>query len=327
MLTSSFIPKNKGKIIHNLAREAIQNLDDLPHPGNHLILNNDKMLPDDFGHIMATRGCPYGCIFCASHKIWGRTVRYRSVKNIVDEIQKIKNIHSPVFFTFQDDSFSINYKFVEELCELMIKENLKIRWICETRADLVSNDLIKLMRRAGCFRVILGVESGSVVTLLRIKKQLTKERVRQAVKICKANHMETSIYLMIGFPWETEKEVNDTVSFMEELKPRNAVFSIATPYPGTELYDICRNENLISKDPDWEKFFHQSPDMFLSNKLSKEQTTKIIEDAEKRFVKYNRKKHRLRLLNPLVLFLALKKFYKQPKELFRKVKYFVAGVN
>lgn len=313
--------KHDNKIIHNPARELIENLDDLPWPANHLILNIKDMMPDDFAYVMASRGCPYQCIFCVAHKIWSRKVRFRSPRNVVDEIKLIKQNYSPVYFHFQDDSFTLDSKFIDELCNLLIKEKINIRWVCETRVDLADDQMLKTMRQAGCFKVILGVESGSPLTLSKIKKHISLEQVRKAVRLCKKNKLETSIFFLIGFPWETEKEIKETVALMEELDPQYAVFSVATPYPGTELYDICKNENLLPPNPDWSRFFHQSPDMFLTKNLSKIQTKKIIKDVENKFVRHNKKKHRIKLLNPFRLFLELKRFYKQPRVLVSKIRY------
>ena len=312
-----------GNIIHNPDRELIENLDTLPWSANRLILNKKDMVPDDFAHLIASRGCPYNCIFCASYKLWTHRVRCRSPKNIVDEIKMIKEQYSPIYFYFQDDSFTINKDFVHRLCEQMINEQLKVRWVCETRADLVTDELIKMLHRAGCFKIVLGAESGNEATLSRINKQVTKGQIRDAVRICKKNGLETSLYFMIGFPWETEKEINDTVRMMEELDPQYAVFSVATPYPGTELYSICQNEKLLPDSLDWSTFFHQSPEMFLTNKLTREQTKKIIEEVAKKFVAHNKKKHRLELLNPYRLCREIKRFYKQPKEILSKLKYII----
>jgi hypothetical protein len=110
---------------------------------------------------------------------------------------------------------------------------------------------------------------------------------------------------------------------MEELDPQYAVFSVATPYPGTELFKIYRKEGLLPEEPDWASYFHQSPEMFLTNRLSPDETKKIIEEVEMKFVRHNKKKHRLKLLNPYRLFLELRKFYRQPKELLAKVRYII----
>ena len=169
----------------------------------------------------------------------------------------------------------------------------------------------------------MGAESGSEANFKKIKKGITLEQIRHAVKLCKKNGFETSLFFMIGFPWEGESEINETLSFMEELNPQFAVYSIATPYPGTELFEIYKQENLLPEDIDWSRFFHQSPEMFLTHKLSREKIKEIIEETEKKFIRHNRKKQRQKLLNPYKLFLELKEYYKSPKELLSRIRYVI----
>ncbi|MCK5493274.1 MAG: radical SAM protein, partial [Candidatus Omnitrophica bacterium] len=310
-----------GEVVRNAPRELILNLDDIPHPANHLIINKENMLPDDFGRIFASRGCPYSCIFCASNAIWSKAVRYRSPENVVSEIEQINNKFHPVYFHFEDDSFSLNKTYVKQICDLLLSRNIRINWGCETRVDLVADDLLKIMKKAGCAKILLGAESGNESTLKKIKKNTTLAQIRKAVSLCKKHRMETAIFFMIGFPWEGESEIKQTVDFMKELDPQFAVYSISTPYPGTELFEIYKQEGLIPENINWSTFFHQSPDMFLTTKLPKDRVQDIIESTEKVFLGHNRKKQRLKLLNPFKLFLELKEHYKSPKELWARVKY------
>ena len=164
---------------------------------------------------------------------------------MVDEVKEIKRTFHTNQFRFEDDSFTLNKKFVESVCDLLVKEKLGIRWTTETRADLVTDELIKQMKSAGCEEITIGVESGDEETLKRIKKGITVEQIRNANRILKENKIRFSAFFIIGFPWETKKEVDKTVSMMKELDPHIAGFSVATPYPGTELYDICVSQGLI----------------------------------------------------------------------------------
>jgi len=223
--------KENDKIIHNPNRPLIQNLDELPFPARHLLLEKENYPPEAFGNIFASRGCPYNCIFCASHKVWTRKVRYRSPENVVDEIKYIQKTFKTHHFRFEDDSFTINKKWVYEICNLLIKEKLNIQWTTETRADIVTDDLIKKMKLAGCKNITIGVESGNEKILKKIKKGITIEQIKNANKILKQNGVGLSAFFMIGFPWETKREINNTISLMKELDPSIAVFSVATPYP------------------------------------------------------------------------------------------------
>ncbi|MCF7878856.1 MAG: radical SAM protein [Candidatus Omnitrophica bacterium] len=310
-----------GEIINNPQRQLIKNLDSLPFPDNDSIINKKYMLPDDYAYLMASRGCPYRCIFCAAYKTWGRKVRTRSAIDLINEIKEIKDRYQPVYFHFQDDSFTINKKFIDSFCFRLKKESIKIRWSCETRADLISDEIVKKMKKSGCYKVILGAESGNDFILKKIKKDVNCGQIEKAVKICKKNGLETSLFFMIGFPWETAKEIKETVNFMEKLDPQYAVFSVATPYPATELYRVCKQKGLLPDDTDWSRFFHQSPDMFLSDKLGRDEIRKIMEEVEEKFIRHNRKKHRIKLLNPLRLLREIKRFYRQPQEFLNKAKY------
>lgn len=293
--------RKNGNTIHNPDRPLIENLDEIPFPARHLIIGKEKAAPETFGNIFATRGCPYNCIFCTISKIWKTRVRYRSPRNVVDEIKQIKKDFRTHHFSFEDDSFTINEKFVKSLCNLIIQEKLKIGWRVETRVDLVADDLIRVMKSAGCEEIAIGVESGDEGTLRKIKKGITLDQVRKANAILKKNKIAfIDTFFMVGFPWETEKEIQNTISFMKELNPRRALFSIATPYVGTELYQICDNMGLIPQDRDWRKLFHQSPDLYFNPNFTKEEFKELIKKVEIIFNEHNLwSMRKLLLLHPI----------------------------
>ena len=308
-----------GKVTHNPNRPLINNLDELPFPARHLILGKEDYLPHAFGNIFATRGCPYNCIFCASSKIWTKRVRYRSPENVVNEIKQIKKNFKTHHFCFEDDSFTLNKEFVKAVCELLINEKLDIKWSAETRADLVSDDLIRMMKSAGCEAITIGVESGDEETLKKIKKGITIEQIKLSKKILKENRIRFfGAFFMVGFPWEGEKEINKTILLMKELDPYTAFFSIATPYAGTELYDICRAEGLLPENVDWSRFFHQSLDVGFTKNLTREEFQKIIQKAEKIFEEHNLRKKRQLLLSdlPYLLKTLIKGKYYNPRDLW-----------
>lgn len=300
--------KENNKIIHNEDRELIDNLDELPFPAKHLILDLDTHDTDSFGNIITSRGCPYNCIFCASHKIWTRKVRYRSPENVIEEIKSVNKAFGTDRFRFEDDSFTLNRNFVEEICEKLIQLQPGINWSTETRVNLINDGLIKKMKSAGCTEITIGVESGDDLTLKKIKKGITVSQVMEAKKVLRKNRMKYSAFFMIGFPWEGPDEINKTVSVMKELSPHKAILSIATPYPGTELYDIALEaESIKPENIDWNSFFHQSPGMDISEKLSHEEKLRIIDDVENIFVKHNQRK-------------ALEDIITDPERLYKLVK-------
>lgn len=310
--------KENNRIIHNPTRPLIENLDEIPFPARHLILNKEKYPPEAFGNIFTSRGCPYNCIYCASHLVWTHKVRYRSPWNVISEIKQIKNLFKTRQFRFEDDSFTLDKKFIENICDSLIQEKIDIQWWCETRANLVTDNLIKKMKQAGCEEITIGVESGDEETLKKIKKGITIEQIKNASTILNKNKILFSAFFLIGFPWETKTHIDKTISVMKELDPYQAFFSAATPYPGTELYDICKSEGLIPEKIDWSTFFHQSPDMYLSKNLKRDECDRIIKETELLFEKHNNKKRReLLISDPLnTAKKIMKRGYFKPKALW-----------
>lgn len=192
--------KKDGQIIHNAERALIHNLDDLPFPARHLIIDWKSCPPEALGNIFATRGCPYSCVFCASNKVWSRRVRYRSATNVISELQQLRQKFGVRQFSFEDDSFTVNKKLVSDFCNTLIKEGFKIRWRCETRVDLVTKDLVEQMKKAGCEEIFLGLESGSPETLQRIKKGITVEQLKMI------EHQLFAENKTISFPYLFEKD-------------------------------------------------------------------------------------------------------------------------
>lgn len=284
--------KSHNQILHNAARPLIENLDSIPFPARHRVIGRENLQPEAFGHLFATRGCPYHCTFCASHWIWSHHVRYRSVSNIIEEIISVRNKYGTTRFLFEDDSFTINKKFVEDLCKQLMRMKLNITWQCETRVDLVTPEMIALMKAAGFIEVSLGIESGSAATLKRIKKGITVEQVRKAVAIIKHNKIRLGALFIIGFPWETKEDINDTLSLMKEVNPDVLSLSVATPYPGTEIYEFCKKEGLLSGEIDYGSFFFRSPDVCLSKNIPKEEMTEIVKKSQCLVEQHNRKKFR-----------------------------------
>ena len=142
--------KEKDKIIHNLERPLIENLDDLPFPARHLILDHKNYPPGSLGGMFASRGCVYKCFFCASKTSWGRGIRYRSPKKVVEEIKQVYETYLTPKFVFNDADLLINKKIVNEICDLIIEEELIIDWECSAKASEITDDIAQKMASAGC---------------------------------------------------------------------------------------------------------------------------------------------------------------------------------
>ena len=251
-----------GNIIHNSRRGSIEDLDTIPFPAKDLYLNDTKDM--DYGYIITGRGCPFECTYCASKKIWNRQTRFRSEQNVVDEIKHVYHTFDTKSIYFIDDTFTLNKKRAKRICQMIIDEGLDIEWICDTRVDTLDKELLHLMKKAGCVRIKIGVESGSERILKKIKKGITKEQIRFAVSLIRDVGIDLTIYLMIGFPTETDNEVQETITFARELDPEYYSLSILAPYPGTEIYDDVIRSGVTLPKEHWEYFFHQSKDMILS---------------------------------------------------------------
>ena len=137
---------SNGKRVHQPARRFIDDLDILPFPDREAMLGADTYTPEDSGLLMGSRGCPYNCSYCAT-QIWTRKVRYRSLPNILEEIKHVRRRYKTRQFTFKDDSFTVNRKRVVEFCSALLDENVKINWDCNTRADLVDLEMLKMMKK------------------------------------------------------------------------------------------------------------------------------------------------------------------------------------
>jgi len=297
--------KEDGKIIHNPGRPLIQNLDELPFPAKHLWLEKDKYSPESFGEISASRGCPYNCIFCASHLLWTRKVRHRSPGNLVEEIKHTQDTFGTYLFRFADDSFNLSKKFVGDFCNLLIEEKVGIAWKCGVRADLIDGELVKKMKSAGCKMALMGIESGNNEMLKKIKKGITIEQVKNANKILKQNKLRAVQYFMV-FPWENKEEIDNTISRIKELDADTTVISVAVPFPGTDLYDMCKSEGLLPGEIDWATFFPQSPDIMSLNKnFTTEEFLQLIKEVERVVGRYNKKKRRKSLLSDSAYFIKL----------------------
>ena len=255
----------RGKIVNNPNREFMSVLDSVPFPSRDIYLNDTSYM--DYGYIMTGRGCPFECTFCASKKVWGQHVRFRSPENVFEEIKHVNDKYGTTFFYFVDDTFSLNKKRAKKICELIVESNLDLDWICDTRVDTIDEDLLQLMKESGCVRVKMGVESGSERILRKVKKKITKKKVRDSVSIIKKVGIDLTIYLMIGFPSETEEEMQETLDFARELDPTYYSLSILAPYPGTEIYDDVIRSGIKLPKEHWEYFFHQSKDMILTDNI------------------------------------------------------------
>jgi len=250
--------RRNGAIIDLPPKKYIENLDNLPFPARELVpiekyseILESREKPATI--LIASRGCPFHCIYC-SKPIFGNVFRARSPENILKEIELLKEKYKIKEIIFYDDIFTLNRERIIKLCQLLIEKKLNISWKCETRVNFIDEELLQLMRRAGCYLIGYGIESGNQRVLNILKKGTTIEGIEKAIKVTKRAGIEVLGYFIIGIPGETEKEIKETIRFAKSLDIDYALFSIATPYPETELYQIAKS---LGKVPEtWENSFY-----------------------------------------------------------------------
>jgi len=237
-----------GEIRKNADRPFIDNLDTIPFPARHLTNNSLYIRPDTMEQqttIVTNRGCPHSCIYCLAPLVSGKKNRYRSTDNVIAEIEQCVNEFGIRNFLFRSDLFTQNKKWVIELCQKIIERNLDIQWASNSRVDCINLEMLGWMKKAGCWIIAFGVESGNEEILERIRKKATVDQAREAVRLCREAGVLSSIYLLMGLPWDTPQTINDNVKLAKEIKPDFVEIFYSYPFPGTELHQIALQEGLI----------------------------------------------------------------------------------
>ncbi|HEX55509.1 MAG: hypothetical protein DRO90_00550 [Candidatus Altiarchaeales archaeon] len=281
---SGIIYKDNGKIRENPDREFL-NPDELPFPAWDLVdLDNYRMPIKNEKYVLLStgRGCPYRCKFCVSQSYYGRRFRKRSVESVIEEIEYVTSLGIRNFFFFVE-TFTLDRRFVINLCEEIIRRNLNIEWVCNSRVDTVDVEMLRQMKRAGCWLISFGIESADQRILDNVNKGITVEQSKKAIEITNKVGIATIGHFIFGLPGETQETIKETIEFSKKLPLNFAEFYIATPFPGSELFDelninpkgISWNEceyskNIINKNLDLERVrkkayveFYLRPSLFL----------------------------------------------------------------
>ncbi|MCK5628593.1 radical SAM protein [Candidatus Bathyarchaeota archaeon] len=248
--------RSKGKIVKTNP-EFISNLDQIPFAARHLLpmqLYERKMeyldvSPVDTMHVI--RGCPFDCAFCETKHLWGHKCRSFSPRRIVDEISHmVENLGSKGIY-FISDNFTIRKRETIETCQLIRKRNIDIQWVCDTRVDLISRDLLREMKKAGCRTIWFGVETGSPRILKKINRGVTIEQTTKAFKLCRKEGINISSSFMLGIPGETINDMNATLKLAKRLNPDWCRFNIFVAYPDNILYQEIMKNHLYNRIEDF----------------------------------------------------------------------------
>ncbi len=253
--------REDGEIKETENRAFIKNLDEIPFPSYHLLpMDRYKLGKHRFANMITSRGCPFSCIFCSSSELCGRTWRARSPENVIGELRMLKDKYEVREVELLDDTFTLNNRRVEKICDSIIREDLDLSWSASSRVNTLTQNLAHKMRRAGCHTLYLGIESGSQRILNMIQKGISLAQAEKAIRIAKRASLNTLGSFVIGIPGETVGSINKTIQFARKLSPSFAQFTICTPYPGTQLFKIAKEKGLLLTR-DWSRYTILDPVM------------------------------------------------------------------
>ena len=269
---SSLNVKNQPKFI--------ENMDEIPYPARHLLPlelydRTIEFLNAEPADVMSvSRGCVFDCGFCETRKLWGNMCRAFSPKRIIGEIKDLQSRYGTKGIYFINDNFTLRKKETSDLCNLMIAEKLDLEWVCDTRVDLVNDELLALMAKAGCKTIWFGVESASERVLKRIGRNTKLQQVEDAFKLCKKNHIKTACSFMLGLPDETLADMEASLKFAKRIDPDWCQFNTFIAYPDSRLYNELLESGKYTK-----------LDEFLLAVKSDEYTYEQLQDIQRRFFK------------------------------------------
>lgn len=310
--------QKNGKIYRNADREFIKNLDEIPFVSavykKHLNIKNYFYSANLYPEItiVTGRGCPYRCKFCVWPQVLqGRTYRKRSIKNVFEEFKYIKETFPEVKEIFiEDDTFTADRERVKKFCDLLLKNNLKITWSCNSRAD-VDLETLQKMKQAGCRLLCVGIESGSQEILNNIRKGITIEGIRRFMRDSKKAGILVHGCFMLGNQGETKETIRKTIEFAKELNPDTAQFFPIMVYPGTETYEEFKQLGFLTtaKFDEWLDSRGMHNTIVSRPGLSNKELIEMCDEARRQFY-----------LRPQYIFSKIKQAFLHPEEFVRIVK-------
>lgn len=271
--------REEGTTIVSPQRPPIPDLNSLPFPATFMEGGYDIDNHRQLEFLITSRGCPASCLFCASPRFWGKAIRYRSPRNIVDEIKFIRDRFGLVYFSIRDDTFTSDRDRVIQFCKLLIKEKVHILWNCQSRVNSVDEEMLAWMKRAGCDCIQFGVESGSTRILKNLAKQITPDAILAAGSAARLVGLPVSIYLITGVPGESDDDISATCEVIEKMKPSDGQVSPLAFYPGTALF----SRSVTAKEVKADLFETSSRDAFFvrQDEFVRRSTEKLLRQLEK----------------------------------------------
>ncbi len=271
--------RRNGENVKNEPK-LIEDMDEIPYPARHLLPlelydRTIEFLDATPADVMSiSRGCVFNCGFCETRKLWGNVCRGFSPNRVIGEIEDLQRRYGTKGIYFINDNFTLRKEKTIELCNLMIEKKLDLQWVCDTRVDLVTDELLGLMSRAGCKTIWFGVESASPRVLKRIGRNTTPQQVEAAFKLCRKHGIKTACSFMLGLPDETLADMEASLKFAKKLSPDWCQFNTFIAYPDSKLYNELMDSGKYIK-----------LDEFLLAVKSDEYTYEQLQDLQRRFFK------------------------------------------
>lgn len=290
--------QSDGKIVETGKQEPVADLDTLGFP------SHDKLEQDLYGDptskrspktmVMGQKACINNCSFCCQPAFFGAPVlRKRSVEHFLEELRWVQDLGFKEVM-FNDATLTADAEWASMLFEGMIRRNIDLTWNCSTRAERVTPEILKLMKRSGCHTIALGMESVDPTVLKNIRKNVSPEQIRRAVSLIRGAGMDTVLFCVVGFPGETRESIEKTISFLKTIDSTFVTLGIAVPAPGTDFFRYVEENNyLLTRD--WSRYDPMKPPVFSYPSLS----SKEIADYSAR---------------------GLRQFYLRPKYILRRLK-------
>lgn len=283
-----------GTVAKTPARTKFRELDQLPLPNRDAIPNEKYLETWKTNHgessmtISTQRGCPYTCKWCST-AVYGQSYRRRPPDQVAAEMKMLKDKYNPDAIWFVDDVFTISHKWLTAFHEEVVRQNAQIRFECITRAERLNEEILRLLKEAGCFRIWIGAESGSQKIIDLMDRRVDVNHVKKMIQDTNALGIETGTFIMVGYPGENETDISETIQYLKDANPTHYTITIAYPIKGTSLYDEIENE--ITVKPDWETSTDREIDFKrnYSRKYYDYAVSKVVNEVEfhREFLKRN----------------------------------------
>lgn len=249
----AFLDTDK-KLVKTAPRVKVRDINELPTPNRdaipiHKYLDAWKTHHGQSALSVSTqRGCPYTCKWCST-AVYGQSYRRRSPEKVVAELKELKEKYNPDSIWFVDDVFTVSHKWLKEFCNELEKEGVKIPFECISRADRMNEEVIKLLKKAGCMRVWIGAESGSQKIINAMDRRVSVDQVRNMIIEAQKQGIEAGTFIMLGYPGETQEDIKETINHLKISNPDHFTITVAYPIKGTSLYDEIENKK--TTEPEW----------------------------------------------------------------------------